>query len=219
MARDYGITNAAPWASAPAVGAAGATYWNTTQKMLYVSDGGAWQSAIADAPNGVTTAKLNDGQITTAKLATDSVDGTKLTSPYAARVARLGGGSNAVGFTVITWTNAESYGFSAQLWSAATPDRFTIPKAGFYAVGGAAEFAAIASGTRILLVIRGNGATEYARAEIPIIASTPDTRALAVSAGALFNLNDYVQLLVWHNASSALAFSGTNPTFWIMRIG
>jgi hypothetical protein len=45
MPRDYGTTNAAPYASAPAVGAAGATYYNTTDKSLYVSDGTAWAKA------------------------------------------------------------------------------------------------------------------------------------------------------------------------------
>jgi hypothetical protein len=40
--RDYGITNAAPYASAPAVGLAGDEYYNTTDKSLYVSDGTAW---------------------------------------------------------------------------------------------------------------------------------------------------------------------------------
>jgi hypothetical protein len=43
--RDYGNTNAAPYASAPAVGLAGDTYWNTVLKVLYVSDGAAWQPA------------------------------------------------------------------------------------------------------------------------------------------------------------------------------
>jgi hypothetical protein len=42
MARDFGLTNVAPYASAPAVGVAGATYFNTTQELLYVSDGTAW---------------------------------------------------------------------------------------------------------------------------------------------------------------------------------
>jgi len=45
MPRTYGITNAAPYASAPAVGAAGDTYWDTTGKVLYVSDGTAWVAA------------------------------------------------------------------------------------------------------------------------------------------------------------------------------
>jgi hypothetical protein len=44
MPRAYGTTNAAPYASAPAVGLAGDTYWNTAQKVLYVSDGTAWNA-------------------------------------------------------------------------------------------------------------------------------------------------------------------------------
>lgn len=40
--RSYGTTNALPYAAAPAVGLAGDTYWNTTDKSLYISDGTAW---------------------------------------------------------------------------------------------------------------------------------------------------------------------------------
>jgi len=43
--RAYGITNAAPYANAPAVGASGDTYWNTTDQSLYVSNGTAWVKA------------------------------------------------------------------------------------------------------------------------------------------------------------------------------
>ena len=42
MPREYGTTNAAPYAAAPAIGAVGDTYWNTTAKALYASDGAAW---------------------------------------------------------------------------------------------------------------------------------------------------------------------------------
>jgi Chaperone of endosialidase len=52
--RAYGITNAAPYASAPAVGAAGDTYWNTTTKVLYVSDGTAWNVADTWTVSGAT---------------------------------------------------------------------------------------------------------------------------------------------------------------------
>jgi hypothetical protein len=87
--RAYGITNAAPYASAPAVGAAGDSYWNTTSKILYVSDGTAW---VAVGPGGpptgaaggslkstypnpgiaalaVGTPELADGAVTRAKVA------------------------------------------------------------------------------------------------------------------------------------------------------
>jgi hypothetical protein len=42
MPRSFGVTNSAPYASAPAVGAAGDMYWNSTEKILYVSNGTAW---------------------------------------------------------------------------------------------------------------------------------------------------------------------------------
>jgi hypothetical protein len=41
--RNYGISNAAPYASAPVVGAAGDMYWNSAEKALYGSDGTTWQ--------------------------------------------------------------------------------------------------------------------------------------------------------------------------------
>jgi hypothetical protein len=59
--RSYGITNAVPYASAPAVGAAGDTYWNTTTKVLYVSDGTAWIAAGPGAggpPSGPASGSL-----------------------------------------------------------------------------------------------------------------------------------------------------------------
>jgi hypothetical protein len=40
--RDYGSTNVAPWATAPAVGPAGSTYFNTATSIMYVSDGTQW---------------------------------------------------------------------------------------------------------------------------------------------------------------------------------
>jgi len=42
MPRSYGITNAAPWATTPAVGAPGDMYYNTTTKAFFISDGTAW---------------------------------------------------------------------------------------------------------------------------------------------------------------------------------
>lgn len=56
MSREYGITNVAPWAAAPAVGAAGDTYFNTTTKTLYISDGTAWIALGAATPPGVVEA-------------------------------------------------------------------------------------------------------------------------------------------------------------------
>jgi hypothetical protein len=105
--RAYGLTNAAPYASAPAVGVSGDSYWNTTEKALYVSDGAAWVKTPSDidaakittgtiasarlpvAPTGLVTANLNDGAVTTAKLAVSA------TVPAQARTNQnmLGSGS------------------------------------------------------------------------------------------------------------------------------
>jgi hypothetical protein len=44
MSRSYGTTRAAPYASAPPIGLVGDTYWDTTAKSLYVSDGAVWNA-------------------------------------------------------------------------------------------------------------------------------------------------------------------------------
>jgi hypothetical protein len=69
MPRSFGITNAAPYAAAPAVGNAGDTYWNTATKTLYVSDGSAWNPWPSGGGTGetirsiTTNATLNNGDI------------------------------------------------------------------------------------------------------------------------------------------------------------
>ena len=51
--RSYGITNAAPYSVAPAIGAVGDIYWNTPSKLLYASDGAVWNAVGATAANGL----------------------------------------------------------------------------------------------------------------------------------------------------------------------
>jgi hypothetical protein len=45
MPRSFGTTNAAPYATAPPVGPAGDTYFNTTSRVTFVSDGAVWISS------------------------------------------------------------------------------------------------------------------------------------------------------------------------------
>lgn len=54
--RSFGTTNLAPWSSAPAVGPAGETYFDTATGRLQISDGAAWQPH--DVPPGGSTAQL-----------------------------------------------------------------------------------------------------------------------------------------------------------------
>lgn len=70
MPRSYGTTNAAPSASAPAVGLAGDTYYNSTNKVLYLSDGSVWNPAV---PNGVPAGGTQD-QVLQKNSATDYDD-------------------------------------------------------------------------------------------------------------------------------------------------
>jgi hypothetical protein len=79
--RAYGQTNAAPYASAPAVGAAGDTYWNTTTKVLYVSDGTAWIAAgpgTGGPPSGTVPAGDLTGSYPSPTIGAGKVDATKL---------------------------------------------------------------------------------------------------------------------------------------------
>jgi hypothetical protein len=52
MPRSYGVTNVAPWATAPPVGPAGDTYYNTGNKALYISDGTQWNQIQAGGGGG-----------------------------------------------------------------------------------------------------------------------------------------------------------------------
>jgi hypothetical protein len=106
MPRGYGVTNAAPYASAPAVGAAGDTYFNTTSKMLYVSDGTAWW------PSGAT---IDDGYAESATVGPVSATGaydiltvtiTAVSVPTVVRVSvnvGFGGDAGSSTGTVDVW--------------------------------------------------------------------------------------------------------------------
>src|SRR6516162_6943783 len=56
MPRSYGTTNAAPYAAAPPVGAAGDTYFNTTSSTLFLSDGTKWIQVQGTGGGGTTVA-------------------------------------------------------------------------------------------------------------------------------------------------------------------
>jgi len=53
--RDYGLTNVAPYSTAPAVGVDGDLYWNVAEKALYGSDGVAWNKVGGTPMNGLPT--------------------------------------------------------------------------------------------------------------------------------------------------------------------
>jgi hypothetical protein len=58
MPLSYGTTNAAPYATAPAVGPAGSTYYNTTSKNLFLSDGTQWNPVASGSGSTAYTQVL-----------------------------------------------------------------------------------------------------------------------------------------------------------------
>jgi hypothetical protein len=123
MPRAFGITNAAPYASAPAVGVAGDTYWNTTTKVLSVSDGTAW-IAVGSGAAGQVHARVS----------------------RAASFPSIASGANVV----LTFdTIADNTG---GLYAAGQPDRFTIQAAGFYLFGGWCGFGSATTGLRRIII-------------------------------------------------------------------
>jgi len=64
MPRSYGVTNAAPYAAAPPVGASGDTYYNSTDKNLYLSDGTQWNAIQSGGASAATSYFYGNGSPT-----------------------------------------------------------------------------------------------------------------------------------------------------------
>ena len=93
MPRSYGTTVASPYSAAPAVGAAGDTYWDSTTKSLYVSDGTAW--CLCVGPGKITGNELGIFAVTTTTINANAVIMNKLVaaSSSPATIARVAAGS------------------------------------------------------------------------------------------------------------------------------
>jgi len=115
--RNYGIANAAPYASAPAVGMAGDLYWDTGQSALFGSDGAAWNKV---GPSGASSW-------------TDS--GTTLTPNPSTRTVTIVGnvgealtfGSRTVKGRLMALTGQNTVGLRMNAGSGTTPDDATAP--------------------------------------------------------------------------------------------
>jgi hypothetical protein len=230
MPRAFGITNTAPYASAPAVGAAGDTYWNTAGKVLYVSDGTTWIATgpgTGGPPSGAAGGDLGaagstypnpviaNGAVTTAKIAVDAVDGTKLTSPYAVRVLGTSGQVITSDILVIlSWATSEtSYGLTSGFLGGGA-DRLVVPKTGFYLIGGEVDFATTATATMRLVVLLQLNGTTIGSAECG--GGAP--RSVAVSTGKILTAGQYVQLVAYQNSGAGVAMA-TAPLLWMARVG
>jgi hypothetical protein len=168
--RDYGLTNAAPYASAPAVGAAGATYFNTTSKTLWLSDGTTWIAT------GVPSADYFYGHL----ISPASIPGTFAAMGWTTDLANnitLPSAPN------VTFANAGKYRVAAQISAqtsgaggTALTTRITL-----FAAGGATKFAR--DTVNPLSGTSGVWATAFAEA-IFDVAATDYVQVLVVGSGA-----------------------------------
>jgi hypothetical protein len=115
--RNYGLTNVAPYASAPTLGVTGDTYWDTGDGSLYVSDGlkwvapgmtwrGAWQHDAAYAKDDVVGYQ---GQSWAASVPIPAPTAFDLAA-YAQIAFEADSLALADGAEVLAWTNAGSGG-------------------------------------------------------------------------------------------------------------
>jgi hypothetical protein len=199
--RDYGNTNAAPYASAPAVGAAGDTYWNTVDATLYVSTGAAWVRP-AIAAGAVDYSKR-----------TERTHGARVWRAAALSVAS--GANTTITFDTVDHNEAAAGGL--QMWSAAAPDRLTVKASGVYLIAGTFGFNASAAGTRRDLWIDTGFIAARQTMGVPNIPLN-----MTVTAIVVLNANAVISLLVYQDSGAAIgavSSFGALPTLTAIRLG
>jgi len=86
MPRTFGTTNLAPYSAAPAVGPAGDAYYNTAEKVLYLSDGTAWNSSTTAVSAGSANYKWNTSTAAadpgTGRMASNNAAAASVTALY-----------------------------------------------------------------------------------------------------------------------------------------
>ena len=97
--------------------------------------------------------------------------------------------------------------------------RLTCKTAGFYLIGGSAEFADPAATIQARIAIRLNGSTLLTEHRPPNYA-TGATIPLSIATAYELAVNDYVELMVFQNKGSGLNVNATgnkSPEFWMGR--
>lgn len=104
-------------------------------------------------------------------------------------------------------------------WDAGNPSRLTVPRAGYYLVGGKIGWDINPTNVReVKLYINGSGATYAAMSNACIALSGVLTRLTIVFLVHL-SAGDYVELFLWQNSGGALNHGGDRSYFWILDVG
>jgi hypothetical protein len=178
---------------------------------LLTSDGtdATWQALtqarLPVAPSGIQTTNINDGAVTFAKrgetahaqlvrTSTQSIaSGTNVAISFDTAIVNVGG-----------------------MYSAGSPDRFTIQATGVYLMGGQVWPGAVAGGTvRYLIVSQDAVGTWKVTAAV---APGNGSNAMVVTGLLQLTAGTVLFLVFWHDVGSPLTV-GAESRFWIVRVG
>jgi hypothetical protein len=178
---------------------------------LLTSDGtdATWQALtqarLPVAPSGIQTTNINDGAVTFAKrgetahaqlvrTSTQSIaSGTSVAISFDTAIVNVGG-----------------------MYSAGSPDRFTIQTTGVYLMGGQVwPTVSTAGTTRYLIVSQDAVGTWKVTAAVP---SGNGSNAMVVSGLLQLTAGTVLFLVFYHDVGAALTV-GADSRFWIVRVG
>jgi hypothetical protein len=192
----------------------------------------AWNNpASAFPPTGPATGDLDGssypapviaaGKVTTAKLADGAVTFVKRGEVAQARVERsAGAGAQSIPSATSTRVVFDSILTNiGGIYSAAQPDRFTVPTAGFYLIGGTIQWAAGGVGERdVAIALDVNSPLDTWIGTV----STPPasfTMAQTVTTARQLTASMIVSLVAWQDSGAALNIFAGSALFWIVRVG
>jgi hypothetical protein len=199
---DILVANSTPALARVAKGAA-----NT----LLTSDGTdvTWQALtqarLPVAPSGIATANLNDASVTFAKRELVHASVSRSTAQSIPQDV-----STPVTFDTVSVNVGSCY-------STGTPNRFTIPVAGVYLVGGGLAQLAPGSGAvyRAAAISLNVVDTWIARDEREF-----DTNpSMSLSVCMAFAAGDVLQLVTYRSGTAATSLAAGQARFWIVRVG
>jgi hypothetical protein len=189
--------------------------WNGNVGTANLIDGAVTTAKLADS--AVTSVKIADGAIATVDLAAGAVTWPKLSLQTYARVFR-GSSQQSIASGASTVLSYDTINVNVGgLYSAGTPDRFTIQQAGLYVFGGGFGFPPTGGGasrTAYLSTTGGGTVAVQTGAIAPNVVNLTVATLMSLSAGEVVQLN-----AVQDSGAAILTATGTAlPHLWIARV-